>query len=162
MIKVKTERTADCVVGGFRWHHSGDGVGSLLLGLHDARGLLRHVGLVAAFTAERRRALVEELAPLAVRMDGHPWQRGFDPQPGPVARLPGTASRWGYEDAPTWVPLRPTLVCEVAYDHFEGGRFRHAARLRRWRPDRDAASCTFEQLEMSSEFDVSEVLRRGA
>jgi ATP-dependent DNA ligase len=141
MQKVKRERSADCVVAGFRWKFDEPAVGSLLLGLYDG-GTLRQVGLVSAFDAERRRSLVEELRPFAAALEGHPWEHGFNEPGGPVGRLPGTGSRWDYE----WMPLRPELVCEVSYDRVDAGRFRHGARFRHWRPDRDPESCTMEQL----------------
>ncbi len=118
----------------------------MLLGLFDGPRLV-HVGLASSFTRARRAELLEEVRALVAPLEGHPWANGFgeDP-PGAVARLPGTASHWGENGVPSWVPLRPERVAEVAYDHVDGLRFRHGVRFRRWRPDRDAASCTFEQL----------------
>lgn len=146
MIKVKRERTADCVVAGFRWHHSERTVGSLLLGLFD-RGTLRHVGLASSLSAKLRSEITRKALPLVTPLSGHPWQTGFNMAGGPVGRLPGVASRWAYGRELTWVPLRPELVCEVSYDHFQGDRFRHPPRFRRWRPDRDPLSCTFDQFD---------------
>jgi ATP-dependent DNA ligase len=150
LTKVKLDRTADCVVAGFRWHHSEPAVGSLLLGLYDEQEVLRHVGLTSSFTAARRRSLSEEIRPFVTSLESHPWGEGFPQDRGPVGRLPGAASRWGYEGEPTWVPLSPELVCEVSYDHLQRGRFRHPPQFRRWRPDRDALTCTYAQFEMSS------------
>ena len=143
MVKVKHERTADCVVAGFRWHKSGPVVGSLLLGLYDDAGVLHHVGVTASFTMDRRRELVDEVAPYREGADqGHPWSWGAE-----VGRRPGTPSRWNAGRDLAFEPLRPELVCEVAYDHLQGDRFRHATTFRRWRPDRDPESCTYAQLE---------------
>ena len=119
----------------------------MLLGLHDATGTLEHVGVASSFTAAQRRTLLEELRSLAVPLDRHPWRRGYLMQGGATGRLPGSAGRWTPEMELDWVPLAPRLVCEVAYDHVDGHRFRHPARFRRWRPDRPAASCTVEQLD---------------
>ncbi len=146
MVKVKLERTLDCVVGGFRWHHGTPVVGSLLLGLYDG-DVLRHVGLVASFRAERRAALLEKIEPYMTDLRGHPWENGFNLPGGTLGRLPGTASAWSDDGELTWLPLRPELVCEVAYEHMERYRFRHPGRFRRWRPDRDPASCTYGQVE---------------
>ena len=146
MVKVKPEHTADCVVAGFRLAIDEPGVASLLLGLYDDAGALRHVGVVAGFSAARRRELAEELVPYVAPLDGHPWEQGFLLGGGRLGHLPGAAGRWRPGDERDWIPVRPELVCEVAYDIWEGDRFRHAARFRRWRPDRDARSCTFAQL----------------
>ena len=149
MWKIKHERTADCVVAGFRDHKQG-GVGSLVLGLYDDQRVLRHVGVCSGFSAKRRHELVDELAPLALgERDTHPWRDA--PGSGP------TASRWKSDAELELHPLRPTLVCEVAYDHRQGDRFRHATSFRRWRPDRDAESCTFDQLEVVAPIELSEV-----
>ncbi|MGH9068563.1 MAG: ATP-dependent DNA ligase [Acidimicrobiales bacterium] len=177
MVKVKHERTADCVVAGFRWHKSGGVVGSLLLGLYDGTGdagspgTLHHVGVTASFTAARRRELVDELTPYRTEdVAGHPWagwasagDPAGDParaagraspgdgegDPGaPAQRRPGGHSRWNAGKDLSWEPLRPELVCEVAYDHLQGDRFRHATTFRRWRPDRRPASCRYDQLQV--------------
>jgi ATP-dependent DNA ligase len=154
MFKIKHERTADCVVAGFRWHKSGQGIGSLLLGLHEPGGWLRPVGVAASFGVADRLALVDQLAPYRLRPgEAHPWapERAFE-------RMPGEPSRWSRDKDQTWEPLRPELVVEVAYDYMEGDRFRHVTHFRRWRPDRDPASCTFGQLERPSRVDLTELL----
>ena len=150
MLKVKHERQADCVVAGFRWHKSGGIVGSLLLGLHDDAGVLHHVGVTASFTAARRRELVEELAPYRrASLEGHPWAGWAHHEAAAESgRKPGAPSRWNASKDLSWEPLDPVLVCEVAYDHLQGNRFRHATTFRRWRPDRDPSSCTYAQLEV--------------
>ncbi|GAA2055430.1 ATP-dependent DNA ligase [Catenulispora yoronensis] len=163
MVKVKHERTADCVVAGFRWHKDGQGVGSLLLGLYDDEGVLHHVGVASSFTAARRRDLVDELAPLRENaLEGHPWRPWADAQAEAQAqaqaqaqagagtgggRRPGAQSRWAPDKDLTWEPLRPELVAEVRYEHLLSGRFRHGGRLVRFRPDRSPQSCTYAQLE---------------
>ncbi|HEY5185140.1 MAG TPA: ATP-dependent DNA ligase [Actinomycetes bacterium] len=160
MFKVKHERTADCVVAGFRWHKSGPVVGSLLLGLYDADGVLQHVGVVGAFPMRRRAELVEELAPYRTDdLSGHPWAewaQAVGEEGG--SRMPGAVSRWNSDKDLTWVPLRPELLVEVAYDHLQGTRFRHTAQFRRWRTDRDPRSCTYDQLERPARFDLATLL----
>ncbi|MFC9973246.1 ATP-dependent DNA ligase [Spirillospora sp. NPDC127200] len=161
--KVKHERTADCVVAGFRWHKSGPIVGSLLLGLYDDAGKLQHVGVSASFTMKRRAELVDELAPY--RMDdftGHPWAGWAEQTEDTADRLPGALSRWSGKRNLEWVPLRPELVVEVAYDGMEGDRIRHTARFRRWRPDRTPESCTYEQLEVPVAYDLDDILGKSA
>lgn len=159
MFKIKHSRTADCVVAGLRWHaktEPGTAVGSLQLGLHDDRGVLHHVGVVGAFPAAQRRALATELAELITEGD-HPWL-GPDAEDG--RRLPGSINRWSSSEQP-WVPLRPERVVEVSYDHTEGaypGRFRHTTQFVRWRPDRDAESCGYDQLEEPTRYDLEAVL----
>ena len=151
MIKVKAERTADCVVAGYRLLADARLLGSLLLGLYDRDGSLRHVGVAASFTDPHRRQLAQELASLATSIRGHPWERGFGLGRSPLGRLAGSAGRWDPDEMPMdWVPVRPERVCEVVYDKLDGGRFRHPAGFRRWRPDRDPASCTFEQFEIEA------------
>jgi ATP-dependent DNA ligase len=148
MVKVKHERTADCVVAGFRWHKDGQGVGSLLLGLYDAEGVLHHVGVAASFTAARRRELVGELAPLREdALAAHPWREWADASAHAEGRLPGGQSRWSAGKDLSWEALRPELVAEVRYEHLLSGRFRHGGRLVRFRPDRTPESCTYSQLE---------------
>jgi len=161
MLKVKHQRTADCVVGGFRWHVNEDAVGSLLLGLYDEASMLQHVGVSASFTAPRRRQLVAELAPYRIsgEVANHPWlSRAGADSPG---RRPGTPSRWTGKRDLTFEPLRPDLVCEVAYDHLQGDRFRHATTFLRWRPDRDPRSCTYQQLEVTIPAEVAEIFAEG-
>lgn len=161
MFKVKHERTADCVVAGFRWHKSGPVVGSLLLGLHDEGGTLQHVGVAASFTQKRRGELVHELDPYRTDdLASHPWGAWAEQEAGAGDtgdRMPGAPSRWNAGKDLSWVPLRPDLVCEVAYDHMEGSRFRHTAHFRRWRPDRDPGSCTYAQLEGPVSFDLADI-----
>ncbi|MEV6547285.1 ATP-dependent DNA ligase [Streptomyces sp. NPDC051597] len=164
MYKIKHERTADVVVAGYRFHKSGPVLGSLLLGLYDGSGALQHVGVCAAFPMKRRAELIEELAPLL--MDdpvggGHPWAAWLDEAAHAGARLPGAQSRWTGKKDLSWVALRPERVCEVAYDHMEGDRFRHTAQFRRWRPDRSPDSCTYAQLEEPVSYDLAQVLSGG-
>jgi ATP-dependent DNA ligase len=148
MVKVKPERTADCVVAGFRVRVDRLLPSSLLLGLHDGEGALRHVGIVSSFSESRRRTLLAEIAPYIVDLAGHPWQHGFLLAGSPTGKLPGAAGRWSPEEmSQDWVPLAPRLVCEVAFDHADHYRLRHPARFRRWRPDLDPGHCTLEQLE---------------
>ncbi|SDO23648.1 ATP-dependent DNA ligase [Actinacidiphila guanduensis] len=162
MVKVKHERTADCVVAGLRPHKSGPVLGSLLLGLHDANGRLQHVGVCASFPMARRKALMEELAPLRMEsVAGHPWQDWASEEAQAAGRLPGGPSRWTGKKDLSWVPLRPERVVEVAYDHMQGDRFRHTAQFRRWRPDRDPSSCTYAQLEEPVRYDLARVLSGG-
>ncbi|WP_334141175.1 ATP-dependent DNA ligase [Rhabdothermincola sp.] len=162
--KVKHQRTADCVVAGFRTHKSGDGVGSLLLGLYDERGTLHHVGVATSFTAKRRAELVGEIEPYRDgALDGHPWRAWYLAEAhadGAAGRMPGAPSRWSGGKDLSWTPLRPERVCEVAYDHLQGDRFRHATRLVRWRDDKAPEQCTYAQLdeiapaELTALFDV--------
>ncbi len=163
MIKVKHTRTADCVVAGFRWHKNGQGtmVGSLLLGLYDERGTLHHVGVTAAFPNAVRRQLVEELAPLRENaVEGHPWRHWAEAQSEASARgqrMPGASSRWNRGKDLSWVPLRPERVCEVAYDHMQGDRFRHGAQFVRWRPDKPPEECRYDQLEVTPAYELERV-----
>jgi ATP-dependent DNA ligase len=160
MVKVKHARTADCVVAGFRWHKDGRGtrVGSLLLGLYDGAGKLHHVGICASFTTARRRELVDELASLREHaMEGHPWRDWADGDGAPDRRLPGASSRWNRGKDLSWEPLRPERVCEVAYDHLQGDRFRHATHFRRWRPDKPPRECTYAQLEETPPYELSRI-----
>ncbi|HZB36164.1 MAG TPA: ATP-dependent DNA ligase [Gaiellaceae bacterium] len=148
MVKVKRERMADCIVAGARWYIDQPLPSSLLLGLYDERGELRHVGIASSFTAAARRRLVEELEPYVVPLEGHPWEHGFLLGGNPTGRLAGAAGRWSPEEMEQdWTPLAPELVCEVQFDQLDEYRFRYPARFRRWRPDRDPRSCTLEQLE---------------
>jgi ATP-dependent DNA ligase len=161
MFKIKHERTADVVVAGYRFHKSGPIVGSLLLGLHDDEGTLQHVGVSAAFPMKRRAELVAELEPLRMEdATGHPWAAWSQEAAHESARLPGAPSRWSGKKDLSWVAIRPERVAEVAYDHMENGvRFRHTARFRRWRPDREPESCTYAQLEEPVRYDLNEILR---
>jgi ATP-dependent DNA ligase len=162
MVKVKHARTADCVVGGFRWHKDGPGtmVGSLILGLHDAAGDLHHVGVASGCSRERRLALAAELAPLRLAADApHPWIPRDEA--GEPIRYPGAQSRWNRGRSLDWEPLAPERVVEVAYDHLQGPRFRHATRLLRWRPDRSPADCRYDQLEETPPHELDEILGPG-
>jgi ATP-dependent DNA ligase len=163
MFKIKHERTADCVVAGYRPHKSGpEAVGSLLLGLYTDAGDLASVGVVGAFPMARRRELFTEMQPLVTTFDGHPWRWGGGEQAGaaPAARNPRAAegSRWNAGKDLSFVPLRPERVVEVRYDHMEGRRFRHTAQFAHWRPDRDPRSCTYAQLEEPVKYDLAGIL----
>src|SRR5580693_10117526 len=152
MLKVKHERTADCVVAGYRPHKTGDdAIGSLLLGLYKPSGELASVGVIGAFPMATRRELRAELEPLVTTFEGHPWNWAAHMGAGADAgtRTPRSSeySRWNVGKDLSFVPLRPERVVEVRYDHMEGTRFRHTAQFVRWRQDRVPASCTFEQLE---------------
>ena len=158
MIKVKHSRTADCVVAGFRWHKNGPGtmVGSLLLGLYDADGRLQHVGVTSAFTNKVRKELVDELAPLRENaMADHPWREWADW--AQAQRMPGASSRWNRGKDLSWEALRPERVCEVAYDHMQGTRFRHGARFIRWRFDKAPEECRYDQLEVTPAYELERV-----
>jgi len=158
MFKVKHERTADCVVAGYREHKSGpDAIGSLLLGLYDDSGKLASVGVIGAFPLATRRELFTELQPLVTSFDEHPWNWA-KPQPGVRGPRDAEHSRWNANKDLSFIPLRPERVVEVRYDHMEGTRFRHTAQFVRWRPDRDPRSCTYAQLEEPVSYDLGEVL----
>jgi ATP-dependent DNA ligase len=161
MFKVKHERTADCVVAGYRPHKSGDDViGSLLLGLYDDAGRLASVGVVGALPMARRKELFTELQPLVTTFEGHPWNWGAG-QAGAVRNPRSSqASRWNAGKDLSFVPLRPERVLEVRYEHMEGTRFRHTAQFSRWRPDRDPASCGFAQLQEPVSYDLTRILPR--
>ena len=163
MVKIKHARTADCVVGGFRWHKSGPGtlVGSLLLGLYDDDGRLHHVGVTSSFTTARRRALVEELAPLRTNaLQEHPWREWAEAGEAST-RMPGGHSRWSAGKDLSWEPLRLERVCEVKYDHMQGSRFRHAAIFERWRPDKRPKDCRYDQLEVTTPYELAQVFLGG-
>ncbi|HVY61513.1 MAG TPA: ATP-dependent DNA ligase, partial [Planctomycetota bacterium] len=164
MIKVKHARTADCAVAGFRWYKGGrDAVGSLLLGLYDARGALQHVGVASAFTLARRRALLEEVGPLrADALEGHPWREWASFMAEGGARMPGAQSRWSAGKDLSWEPLRVERVCEVKYDHLQGDRFRHAAHFLRWRPDKAPRDCRYDQLEATPPYELARVFSSGS
>ncbi len=134
MMKVKRIRTADCVVGGFRYASKGGEIGSLLLGLYNDAGELDHVGFTSSFTVEQRKELKGIIEPL----------KGG---PGFTGRAPGGPSRWSTERSGEWEPLKPKLVCEVRYDYFNSGRFRHGTKFLRWRPEKTPRQCTFDQVQ---------------
>jgi ATP-dependent DNA ligase len=160
MLKIKHARTADCVVAGFRWHKAGRNelVGSLLLGLYDESGRLHHVGVTSSFTMTRRRELANELAPLRDgALDGHPWRAWAEAGADGTTRMPGGQSRWSAGKDLSWEPLRIERVCEVKYDHMQGDRFRHAAVFERWRPDKRPADCRYDQLEVTTPFELEKV-----
>jgi ATP-dependent DNA ligase len=158
MVKIKHARTADCVVAGFRWHKAGKGiVGSLLLGLYDAGGVLQHVGVTSAFTMAAREKLAKELEPLRKNaMKDHPW-RDWAGAASESSRMPGASSRWSAGKDLSWEPVRPERVCEVKYDHLQGERFRHAAIFLRWRPDKPPEECRYDQLEVTAPFELDRV-----
>jgi len=185
MIKVKHQRTADCVVAGFRWHKNGPGthVGSLILALFDETGDLHQVGVAASFTMPVRKALVTELAPLREgALAAHPWRHWLggtatvatastSPEGDRATSLPGGQSRWSGDRDLRWEPLRLERVCEVRYDHLQGHRkdgeawtagprFRHATHFLRWRPDKPPAACTDAQLEVVPPAELDRILAR--
>ncbi|MCT7661661.1 ATP-dependent DNA ligase [Mycobacterium deserti] len=158
MFKIKHERTADCVVAGYRVHKSGDGaIGSLLLGLYKGDGTLASVGVIGAFPMATRRKLFDELQPLIVPFDEHPWNWAAH-FAGERTPRKNEGSRWNAGKDLSFVPLRPERVVEVRYDHMEGERFRHTAQFNRWRPDRDPVSCTYEQLDQPTSFNLNEIV----
>ncbi len=165
MQKVKHLRTADCVVGGFRFHKDGVGVGSLLLGLYDHDGVLHHVGVASSFSTTARTELLADVEPYRDgALDDHPW-RGWAEADATASgesaatgqRRPGAQSRWNAGKDLSWEPLRLELVAEVAYEHLQGDRFRHTARFQRWRPDRTPDSCTYEQLDAPVPMELQEI-----
>jgi len=168
MIKIKHVRTADCVVAGFRWHKAGRNelIGSLLLGLYDGAGRLHHVGVTSSFTMAARRQLAQELAPLRERaFEEHPWREWAEAsgtalsevKGGTMLRMPGGQSRWSAGKDLSWEPLRIERVCEVKYDHMQGPRFRHAAVFQRWRPDKRPSDCRYDQLEVTTPYELAKV-----
>jgi ATP-dependent DNA ligase len=164
LLKVKHARTADVVVAGWRAYKTPgpDGepvVGSLLLGLYDDGGALHHVGVASSFGAQRRAELVAELAPYAdPDPQQHPWHSWLAMSQTPSSRVPGAPSRWSGGKDLSWIPLRAELVAEVGYDHMEGDRFRHVASFKRWRPDREPRTCTYDQLDRPVQYDLADVL----
>ena len=158
MFKVKHVRTADCVVAGFRGYKDKlDAVGSLLLGLYDAGGVLRHAGVASSFTLAMRKQLATELAPLRRNaLAKHPWREWANAR-ADSPRMPGAQSRWSAGKDLSWEPLRIERVCEVKYDHLQGDRFRHAAVFLRWRPDKAAAACGYDQLEVTPPYELAKV-----
>jgi ATP-dependent DNA ligase len=159
MIKIKHARTADCVVAGFRWHKSGqDAIGSLLLGLYDGNRHLQHVGVTSAFTLTMRKQLVTELAPLRVdALKDHPWKEWAQTDAAGFQRMPGGQSRWSAGKDLSWEPLRVERVCEVKYDHMQGNRFRHGAVFQRWRPDKRPEDCGYDQLEVTTPYELERI-----
>jgi ATP-dependent DNA ligase len=163
MLKIKHQRTADCVVAGFRWHKNGPGthVGSLLLGLFDDAGTLHHVGITSSFTWDKRAALVPVLEPLRKdAVEGHPWGEWAEWAASAEAsgqRVPGATSRWNRGKDLSWEPLRPERVVEVAYDHLQGDRFRHGTTFKRWRPDKPPAECRYDQLEETPAYEIAKI-----
>jgi ATP-dependent DNA ligase len=169
MLKIKHSRTADCVVAGFRWYRdTQDAVGSLLLGLYNEAGVLQHVGVASSFTMAMRRELADELAPLRKNaLKDHPWRDwaaanddNADRMPGEgskARRMPGAQSRWSAGKDLSWEALRPERVCEVKYDHLQGDRFRHAAAFLRWRLDKPPQDCRYDQLEVTTAFELTKV-----
>jgi ATP-dependent DNA ligase len=168
MLKIKHQRDCDCVVAGFRWHKQGDRtlVGSLLLGLFDASGVLQHVGVCASFTVEKRAELAQYLAPYRKdALTGHPWKTWAESMPataGSEHRIPGGQSRWSKGKDLSWEALRPELVVEVAYEHMQGSRFRHMAQFRRWRTDKKPSDCTYEQLETIPPHELKAIFACGS
>jgi ATP-dependent DNA ligase len=159
MLKIKHARTADCVVAGFRWHKTGPNtlIGSLLLGLYDDSGRLHHVGVTSSFTMATRKALAAELQPLRTdALDSHPWKE-WAAAGEEMTRMPGGQSRWSAGKDLSWEPLRIERVCEVKYDHMQGSRFRHAATFLRWRPDRRPEDCRYDQLEVTTPYELEKV-----
>jgi ATP-dependent DNA ligase len=158
MFKIKHERTADCVVAGYRVHKSGeDAIGSLLLGLYRDDGTLASVGVIGAFPMSERRRLFTELQSLITTFEEHPWNWAAHVANDRTPRR-NEGSRWNAGKDLSFVPLRPERVVEVRYDHMEGERFRHTAQFNRWRPDRDPRSCTYEQLEQPVTFNLDDIV----
>ena len=163
MLKIKHARTADCVVAGFRWHKNGAGthIGSLILGLFDGDDVLHHVGVTSSFKWDRRAELAEELAPLrAGALEQHPWREWAAWSAGAETsgqRMPGATSRWNRGKDLSWQPLRIERTVEVAYDHLQGDRFRHATTFHRWRPDKAPADCRYDQLETTVPFELGHI-----
>ena len=158
MFKIKHERTADCVVAGYRVHKSGpDAIGSLMLGLYTDDGVLNSIGVIGAFPMARRRELFTEMQPLVTDFDDHPWNWAAH-EAGERTPRKGEGSRWNAGKDLSFVPLRPERVVEVRYDHMEGERFRHTGQFNRWRPDRTPKSCTYEQLEQPVRFALGDIV----
>jgi len=164
MMKIKHARTADCVVAGFRWYKDAKDelVGSLLLGLYDDKGVLHHVGVCGAFSRAVRAKLKTELEPLreGARED-HPWKEwaNFESE---EQRMPGATSRWNRGKDLSWEPLRIERVCEVAYDHLQGDRFRHAAQFERWRLDKQPKDCRYDQLDVTPPAELAKLFHQGS
>jgi ATP-dependent DNA ligase len=163
LVKVKHERTADCVVAGYRIHKDGNGVGSMLLGLYDDGDQLQHVGVAAAFSVKFRRELLEQLQPLTEgALDDHPWRDWAEWQQHDVSRKPGATSRWNAGKDLSWIPIRTSaddgLVAEVTFGQLENRRFRHGVSFIRWRPDRQPSTCRYDQLEVADPVPFSELI----
>lgn len=159
MVKVKHERTADCVVAGYRIHKDANGVGSLLLGLFDSAGRLQHVGVAAGFSVKFRSELLDEMAPyLDNALDDHPWADWAEWQHTDGARKPGATSRWNAGKDLSWVPVRPERVVEVSFGQLEKRRFRHGVTFKSWRPDRTPESCTYDQLDVADPVSFLDVV----
>ncbi len=164
MIKVKHERTCDCVVAGFRWHKNGRGthVGSLILALYDDAGVLHSIGVTASFTEAKRKELVTFLEPYRENaLDSHPW-KDWAGDEAEWARRPDAKSRWSRGKSMSWEPLRLELVVEVAYDHMQGARFRHTAQFRRWRSDKRPTDCRYDQLDVTPPFELAKIFGEAA
>ena len=159
MFKVKHQRTADCVVAGFRWHKDGEGIGSLLLGLYDDEGTLHHVGVASSFAGGLRGQLVQELEPLRDNaVDDHPWREWALAEAHEAGqRMPGALNRWNATKDMSWEPLRIERVVEVRYEHLQAGRFRHNARFVRWRADKTPAECRYDQLEAVAPAELASI-----
>jgi ATP-dependent DNA ligase len=165
MLKVKHQRTVDCVVAGFRWYKGGKDrlVGSLLLGLYDKEGVLHHVGVCASFKQAERAALADKLKPLREgAREVHPWKDWAEWQEVETERrLPGATSRWNRGKDLSWEPIQIGLVVEVSFDHMQGTRFRHGSHLKHWRPDKPASECTYEQLEVTPPQEIKDIFGHG-
>jgi len=163
MLKLKHQRTVDCVLAGFRWHKNGPGelLGSMILGLYGDDGRLHQIGVAASFTAAKRKSLMAEIEPLRDgALDAHPWAAWAE-QEG-RERRPGVQSRWSAGKSLSWEPVRVERVVEVGYNHFDSGRLRHPGHFKRWRDDREPASCTLGQVEVAAPFELTGVLGDGA
>jgi ATP-dependent DNA ligase len=161
MLKIKHQRTCDCVVAGFRWYKGGKGtlLGSMLLGLYDNEGVLHHVGVCSGFKAVDRGPLAELLRPLAeTAREGHPWAEWAAFQDvDSDQRMPGAKSRWTRGKDLSWVPIRIEKTCEVSFDHLQGSRFRHGAHFKRWRPDKPPADCRYDQLDVTPPYELAKI-----
>ncbi|MEJ7599436.1 MAG: ATP-dependent DNA ligase [Kofleriaceae bacterium] len=161
MLKIKHQRTADCVVGGFRWYKGGRDklLGSMLLGIYDAAGTLHHVGIASSFKAADREKLVEKLGPLREgARENHPWRDWAAWQDeASEQRLPGATSRWNRGKDLSWEPIQIGLVCEVSFDHLQGTRFRHATHFKRWRPDKPHTECRYDQFEITPPLELANI-----
>ena len=163
MLKIKHQRTADCVVGGFRWYKGGKDklLGSMLLGLYDGSGVLHHVGVCSGFKMVDREKLADLLRPYTeAARDTHPWREWAawkDEAKDSEQRRPGATSRWTRGKDLSWVPIRIELACEVSYDHLQGTRFRHGTHFKRWRPDKPPSDCRYDQLDVTPPFELKKI-----